>query len=208
MVSGVLAIGSGLALGREGPTVQMGGAIADGISRAMKVSPTDRLTLTAAGAGAGLAAAFNAPLSGLVFVLEEVQRDFRPAVFGAAFVAAATADVVARSVSGQLPVFTVPNYAMPPLQALPAFALLGVVAGVFGILFNRCLLDTLDVMARAPRAWKFALSAAVGATAGLIAWFNPLAVGGGHELAETRSSPDRSRGDSVIVYFAFCTDDS
>ncbi len=185
MVSGVLAIGSGLALGREGPTVQMGGAIADGISRAMKVSPSDRLTLTAAGAGAGLAAAFNAPLSGLVFVLEEVQRDFRPAVFGAAFVAAATADVVARSVSGQLPVFTVPNYAMPPLQALPAFALLGVVAGVFGILFNRCLLDTLNVMARASRAWKFALSAAVGATAGLIAWFNPLAVGGGHELAES-----------------------
>ena len=84
---GVLAIGGGLTLGREGPTVQMGGAIADGISRAMKVSPADRLTLTAAGAGAGLAAAFNAPLSGLVFVLEEVQRDFRPAVFGAAFVA-------------------------------------------------------------------------------------------------------------------------
>ena len=184
MVSGVLAIGSGLALGREGPTVQMGGAIADGISRAMKVSPGDRLTLTAAGAGAGLAAAFNAPLSGLVFVLEEVQRDFRPAVFGTAFVAAASADVVARSVSGQLPVFTVPSYAMPPLQALPAFALLGVIAGVFGILFNRCLLDTLDVLARVPRGWKLVISAAVGAAAGLIAWFNPLAVGGGHELAE------------------------
>ena len=185
MVSGVLAIGSGLALGREGPTVQMGGAIADGISRAMKVSPSDRLTLTAAGAGAGLAAAFNAPLSGLVFVLEEVQRDFRPAVFGAAFVAAAAADVVARSVSGQLPVFTVPSYAMPPLQALPAFALLGVVAGVFGIFFNRCLLDALDLMARVPRGWKLVSSAFVGAATGLIAWFNPLAVGGGHELAET-----------------------
>ena len=124
MSSGVLAIGSGLALGREGPTVQMGGAIADGIARCMKTTPRDRLTLTAAGAGAGLAAAFNAPLSGLVFVLEEVQRDFRPAVFGAAFVAAAAADVVARSVSGQLPVFAVPNYPMPPLTALPAFALL------------------------------------------------------------------------------------
>jgi CIC family chloride channel protein len=185
MVSGVLAIGSGLALGREGPTVQMGGAIADGISRAMKLSPADRLTLTAAGAGAGLAAAFNAPLSGLVFVLEEMQRDFRPAVFGAAFVAAASADVVARSVSGQLPVFTVPSYAMAPLQALPAFALLGVVAGVFGILFNRCLLDTLDLMARVHRGWKFTSSAFVGAVAGLIAWFNPLAVGCGHELAES-----------------------
>src|SRR5678815_2034645 len=97
MTSGVLALGSGLALGREGPTVQMGGAVADGLARSMKVSSADRLTLTAAGAGAGLAAACNAPLSGLVFVLEEMRRDFRPAVFGAAFLAAASADVVARS---------------------------------------------------------------------------------------------------------------
>jgi len=184
MASGVLAIGSGLALGREGPTVQMGGAMADGIARAMKVSQSDRLTLTAAGAGAGLAAAFNAPLSGLVFVLEEMRRDFRPAVFGAAFVAAAAADVVARSVSGQLPVFTVPNYATPPLTALPAFALLGIVAGALGVTFNRCLVDTLDFMARFAR-WRLGWCAAVGAATGLVAWFYPLVVGGGHELAET-----------------------
>ena len=109
MFSGVCAIGSGLALGREGPTVQMGGAVADGIAQALKVSRQDRLTLTAAGAGAGIAAAFNAPLSGLIFVLEEMQRDFRPAVFGAAFVAAVSADVVARSESGQLAVFPCPT---------------------------------------------------------------------------------------------------
>lgn len=185
MFSGVFAIGSGLALGREGPTVQMGGAVGDGIARGLKVSPQDRLTLTAAGAGAGLAAAFNAPLSGLVFVLEEVQRDFRPAVFGAAFVAAASADVVARSVSGQLPVFTVPNYAMPPLSALPAFALLGVFAGLLGVAFNRSLLGTLDLVARFPQRWNFTLWASIGAVAGLLAWFSPSAVGGGHELAET-----------------------
>jgi len=183
MFSGVLAIGGGLALGREGPTVQMGGAIADGASRGMKVSQSDRLTLTAAGAGAGLAAAFNAPLSGLVFVLEEMRRDFRPAVFGAAFIAAASADVVARSVSGQLPVFTVPNYAMPPLSALPAFALLGITAGAFGVLFNRCLIDALNLIGNWGR-WRLHVCAVVGAATGLIAWFNPLAVGGGHDLAE------------------------
>ena len=185
MVSGVLAIGGGLALGREGPTVQMGGSVADGIARRLRVSPQDRLTLTAAGAGAGLAAAFNAPLSGLVFVLEEMQRDFRPAVFGASFVAAASADVVARSVSGQLPVFTVPNYAMPPLSALPAFALLGIFAGLFGVAFNRGLLGTLNLMDRFTQRQKLALCASVGAAAGLLAWFVPNAVGSGHELAET-----------------------
>lgn len=184
MTSGVLALGSGLALGREGPTVQMGGAIADGVARAMKVSPSDRLTLTAAGAGAGLAAAFNAPLSGLVFVLEEVRRDFRPAVFGTAFIAAATADVVARSVSGQLPVFTIPNYAMPPLSALPAFALLGILAGALGVLFNHCLLKMLDVMLRFARR-RLILCAFIGAATGLVSWFYPWAVGGGHDLAES-----------------------
>jgi CIC family chloride channel protein len=185
MVSGVFAIGSGLALGREGPTVQMGGAVADGIAQRLNVTRQDRLTLTAAGAGAGLAAAFNAPLSGLVFVLEEMQRDFRPAVFGAAFVAAVTADVVARSVSGQLPVFNIPNYAMPPLSALPVFALLGIFAGLLGVAFNRGLLGTLDAMAGIPQRWNLAVWSGVGAAAGLLAWFLPSAVGSGHELAET-----------------------
>src|SRR5947207_2958436 len=83
-----------------------------------------------AGAHAGLAAAFNAPLAGLVFVLEEVQKDFRQAVFGAAFVAAATADIVARFASGQLPVFRVPSYPVPALSALPMFAILGIACGL------------------------------------------------------------------------------
>ena len=116
-VGGVLAIGGGLALGREGPTIQMSGAVADAVSGWLGASPRERLTLIAAGAGAGLAAAFNAPLSGLVFVLEEVQRDFRPVVFGAAFIAAAVADIVTRLAAGPAPVFAVPAYATPPLAA-------------------------------------------------------------------------------------------
>jgi len=185
LVGGVVALGSGLALGREGPTVQMGGAIGDGIARWLKISPRDRLTLTAAGAGAGLAAAFNAPLSGLIFVLEEMQRDFRPAVFGAAFIAAAAADVVARLASGQLPVFSVPDFPVPPLPMLPAFALLGCATGALGVLFNRCLLKNLDWMAGFQPQVTLKVIAGVGALCGLIAWFAPLAVGSGHTFAET-----------------------
>lgn len=184
MSSGVAAIGSGLALGREGPTVQMGGAVGDGLARRMRATPQDRLTLTAAGAGAGLAAAFNAPLSGLVFVLEEMRRDFRPAVFGAAFVAAAVADVLARSVSGQLPVLALPHYTMPPLLALPAFAGLGVIAGLFGVVFNRSLLAALNVMGRFG-AKRVLVGVGVGGATGLVVWFYPLGVGTGHKLAET-----------------------
>jgi voltage-gated chloride channel/trypsin-like peptidase len=100
------------------------------------VTPRERLTLIAAGAGAGLAAAFNAPLAGLAFVLEELQRDFTPLVFGASFIAAVTADVVTRSLTDQLPIFHVVTYPVPPLVALPWFLLLGLLTGVLGVAFN------------------------------------------------------------------------
>jgi CIC family chloride channel protein len=114
----------------------MGGAVGDAVSRVLKVSERERLTLTTAGAGAGLAAAFNAPLSGLIFVLEEVRRDFQPIAFGATFVAAVIADIIARIGSGQFPVFSIPNYPTPPLGSLTFFAVLGSVSGLLGVLFN------------------------------------------------------------------------
>jgi len=179
---GVLSIGSGLALGREGPTVQMGGAVGAAISNILKVSPREKLTLIAAGAGAGLAAAFNAPLSGLIFVLEEVQRDFQPVVFGTAFLAAAVADVVARIGADPFPVFSISNYPTPPLSALPAFAFLGILAGLLGIVFNRSLILSLNFYGRLKH--KSLAVFITGGIIGLIGWFFPLAIGNGHPLAE------------------------
>ena len=187
---GILAIGSGLALGREGPTVQMGGAVGDAISRWLKVSERERLTLISAGAGAGLAAAFNAPLSGLVFVLEEVRRDFQPIVFGAAFLAAAIADIIARIGSGQFSIFAVPSYPVPPLASLPIFALLGVIAGVFGVLFNRSLLAAVETYARLPARFVLPAAAITGGIIGLVGWFSPLMLGSGHALAESTLKGD------------------
>jgi CIC family chloride channel protein len=184
-VAGALALGSGLALGREGPTVQMGGAVGDAIAGWLKASPRERRTLIASGAGAGLAAAFNAPISGLTFVLEEVQRDFHPIVFAAAFLAAVIADIVARIFSGSSPVFSIPSYATPPLTALPVFALLGIFAGLFGVLFNRSLIGTLDLFARFKGKAMLGIAAFFGALAGLLGWFSPMTIGSGHALAET-----------------------
>jgi CIC family chloride channel protein len=190
-VGGILAIGSGLGLGREGPTVQMGGAVGEAVSRWLNVTPRQRQTLVAAGGGAGLAAAFNAPLAGLVFVLEEIQRDFTPHVFGAAFVASVTADVVTRSLTSQLPAFHIPTYPTAPLVALPAFLVVGVLAGVLGVAFNRGLLGMLDLYARWGEwlsrlgGWPAKLSAGmIGAAIGLLGWFVPLVVGSGHQLGE------------------------
>lgn len=183
--AGTLALGSGLALGREGPTVQMGGAVGDAISSYLKVPPRERRTLIAAGAGAGLAAAFNAPLSGVIFVLEEIQRDFHPFVFGAAFLAAAVADIVSRLFSGAFPVFAIPDYPTPPISSLPIFVLLGISSGLFGVFFNKSLLRMIDLFSLLKGRWVFVVTACIGAVAGIVGWFYPTIIGGGHVLAET-----------------------
>ena len=182
--AGVLAIGSGLAMGREGPTVQMGGAVGAAISNWLKSRPRERRTLIAAGAGAGLAAAFNAPLSGVIFVLEEIQRDFHPFVFGAVFLAAAIADIVARLLSGAFPVFSIPHYPTPPTGSLPIFAVLGIFAGLLGVAFNRGLLGALNRLAHLSGKKRLLFAAIIGAIAGIAGWYYPVVVGGGHFLAE------------------------
>jgi len=187
LVSGAIAIGlGGMVAGREGPTVQMGAAVGDGVASFWGGNFRDRETLITAGAGAGLAAAFNAPLSGLVFVLEEVRRDFTPMIFGAALVASVMADLVARVATGQTPVFTVPVYATPDLRLVPAFLLLGGIIGLFGVAFNKGLIASLNAFARLQRRIPAGVGAAgVGALVGLVGWFAPPLIGGGHTLAET-----------------------
>ena len=191
-IAGALAIGGGLTLGREGPTVQMGGAIGAAISTWLKVLPRERRSLIAAGAGAGLAAAFNAPLAGVIFVLEEIQRDFHPFVFGAAFLAAAIADIVSRLLSGAFPVFSIPSYPTPPPESLVFFAFLGIFTGILGVAFNRSLLGTMNQFARiqVKKSGAYLLAAGIGGLIGLAGWFYPLIIGGGHAIAETALDGD------------------
>lgn len=181
---GVIGIGAGLALGREGPTIQMGGAIGQMAGGWFTTTPRERRTLIAAGAGAGLAGAFNAPLAGLVFVLEEIQRDFAPAMFVTTLIAAVTADVVTRLLNGQLPVYHVDVHPIPPLQALPVSLVLGAAAGLLGILFNRSLVATLDLFGRLPRRPLWLGGALVGAAIGAVGIVWPQGLGGGRELVE------------------------
>ena len=183
--SGTLGIGAGLALGREGPTVQMGGAVGDLVSRWLRSGARERHTLIAAGAGAGLAAAFNAPLAGVIFVLEELRRDFAPGALTAGFVASVTADVVARLLLGQSPIFRVTNFPVPPLSSLPLFLVLGVLVGALGVAFNRTLLASLRLFERTA-GWPLGLPAAlVGMAFGVLGWLAPGVLGGGGSLVQT-----------------------
>jgi CIC family chloride channel protein len=185
-LSGVAGIGGGFALGREGPTVQMGGAVGHMVSDwfKVKVGEGERRALMSAGAGAGLAAAFNAPLSGLIFVLEELHGAFTPVMFVAAFLASVSGDVVARLLIGDLPVFHISGMSAPGVASLPWAAVLGVLAGGFGVLFNRGLLATIDLRERLLRWPPFVLGAVVGLFVGLVGWTVPGLTGSGGELVQ------------------------
>jgi CIC family chloride channel protein len=109
----------------------------------------------------------------------------RPPSLAPRFVAAVTADVLTRSLTSQLPVFHVASAPTPPLVALPMFLVLGLLAGVLGVVFNRGLLKTLELFTRV-RGWPASLNGVlVGAAVGLLGWFVPTALGGGQPLVDT-----------------------
>ncbi len=185
-IAGVLGIGGGLALGREGPTIQMGGAIGLMVSKIFRVTPGEgeRKALISAGAAAGLSAAFNAPLAGVMFVLEELHGHFAPVMFVAAFIASVVADIVCRLLLGASPVFATPGIVAPGLEALPLAAVLGILCGFGGIIFNRVLLWSLDRFDRLQKIPVFAVGALAGAVAGGVGWFYPGLAGSGAALSE------------------------
>src|SRR5262250_1410320 len=177
-VGGALAIGSGLALGREGPSVQMGASLAHLLGRVFRCSPSDCLVLLAGGAGAGLATAFNAPIAGAVFVLEELVRRFETRTAIAALGASATAIAVARVFLGDVPDFHVEQIPYPSFVTVPVHIALGLVSGCVGVVYNRAILGTLTVTDRLRRLPVELRAALIGAMVGLLAWFAPGVVGG------------------------------
>jgi CIC family chloride channel protein len=181
---GLSAIGAGLALGREGPSVQMGAAVAHILARASRRTWLDSKVLIAAGAGAGLATAFNAPIAGAVFVLEELVRRFDTRIAIAALGASAAAIAVARALLGAAPDFTVAPLAYVGTKLWLLFVALGALAGLAGHLYNRTVLRTLAVMDRLDR-WPIEFRAAViGAAVGAFGFFLPALVGGGNDITQ------------------------
>jgi CIC family chloride channel protein len=200
-LGGTLCIGSGMALGREGPTVQMGGAVGHLVHRFCGGDQRQLRVLIAAGAGAGLAATFNAPLAGMLFVLEELYRRFAPPLLTAAFVACLAADIVTRVALGPEPAFRVAFVPPGPLANLAGYAALGILAGLLGAVFNKGVLTALDLFDSLPERARVPAAAVVGGWAGLLAWYTPGLVGGGEPLAQATLS-GLLRPDLLPVLFA------
>jgi chloride channel protein, CIC family len=183
-LGGLLAIGSGLALGREGPSVQMGASIAHLVGRIFRRGWPDCRVLLAAGAGAGLATAFNAPMAGAVFVLEELVRRFELRIAIAALGASTTAITVARLLLGATPDFQVEALSYPSAAATPLFFVLGATAGVLAVAYNRALLGTIAAMKRLRRLPLELRAGLIGAAVGAVAWVTPDLVGGGDAITQ------------------------
>jgi CIC family chloride channel protein len=203
-IGGILAIGSGLALGREGPTVQMGAALARPWSDWLLPDVTDRRIVVAAGAGAGLAVAFNAPIGAAVFVLEELTRSVAPRLLIAALTAAAIAVAEMRAMLGNSPDFTMLAHGFVAVRALPLYLAFGALLGFIGASYNATIVALLDLSERTRLVSPVVLAALIGMIVGLVSWFTPSLVGGGEVLTQMLLSepmPLAALGVALAVRF-------
>ena len=152
MTGCALAIGGGLALGREGPSIQLGSMVGKGVARAGHRLLTEERLLITCGAGAGLSTAFGAPLAGAIFSLEELHRNFSAEVLLATMAASAAGDFVVANVLGLTPVFGFDIEHALPLRYYWALILLGLALGVFGSLYNRTIAFMQDAFEKAGKA--------------------------------------------------------
>jgi len=186
-VGGLLALGSGMALGREGPSVQLGANVGRMISDIFKVGKVDAQALLAAGAAGGLAAAFNAPLAGIMFVIEEMRSQFNYSLTStkSVFLSAVMATIVMRVFTDQDAVVTVTQYSHPDLHTLGFYLVLGFCFGVIGIYFNKMILATQDIYLsiHKGRRWYFVgIGAFLGAIFGALSIVAPDVAFSGIEL--------------------------
>jgi chloride channel protein, CIC family len=151
LVTSILSMSAGLTLGRQGPTVHIGAALAAQFSHWVPTSPDHRRQMIAAGAGAGLAAGFNAPLAGILFVIEELLRDLSNLTLTTAILASFIGAVISRLLGGRslelnLQVTEHTNRFTAP--EIPFYLLLGILAGLLGALFHQGLLKSLTIYER------------------------------------------------------------
>ncbi|WP_196593483.1 ClC family H(+)/Cl(-) exchange transporter [Pectinatus sottacetonis] len=183
-VGGVIAIGSGLSLGREGPSVQLGAALAQGVSRGRRRSRMEERFLLTSGACAGLAAAFNAPLAGIIFGFEELYRNFSPIVLMGTAAASVAATAMIDIFLGGSTVFHIGNLHILPLHMYGLLMLLGVFIGFLGYGFNYLLfwmMDWFDKQKILKKMWKPALPLFLAVVLGFVL---PQVLGGGNQLVD------------------------
>jgi CIC family chloride channel protein len=183
-LTGVLCIGSGHSMGREGPSVQIGAGIASVAGRFLHLTPERARALIPVGAAGALSAAFNTPVAAVIFALEEIIGDLNAGLLGSAVVASVASVIVERAILGNAPLFRVPAYHLVHPAELIGYAALGVVGGVVSLVFCKSLLGLRAVFLSMPKSTRWFQPAIGGVVIGLMLIVSPAVMGVGYEYVD------------------------
>ena len=173
-------LASGIPLGREGPSVQVGAGIGSVLGRWLGLRPEKVKALIPVGAAAAIAAAFNTPMAAVLFSLEEVMGDMHAPILGSVVLASATSWAVLRLLLGNNPLFKVPQYTLVHPLELAIYALLGIAGGFLSVAFTRLLLEMRKFFLHLPKSTRWWHPVVGGVTVGLMGWFVPQVLGVGY----------------------------
>lgn len=203
-VGGVLAISMGFMLGREGPSIQLGAMAGKGVAKSLKAERMEKRVLIASGAAAGLSAAFNAPIAGLLFVIEEIYHQFSRLVWITALVASLVANFISLNIFGLMPVLDMPgDLAVLPLKHYWILLLLGAFLGVMGYIYEKTTLKATiiyDFLGKVFHIPNYFYGIFVAILILPIGYFYPQLLGGGNGLITSLST---SHLTLMIVFIYF-----
>ncbi|KFC07627.1 H+/Cl- exchange transporter [Trabulsiella guamensis ATCC 49490] len=207
-IGGMGTLGAGMVLGREGPTVQIGGNIGRMVLDLFRMrSPEARHTLLATGAAAGLSAAFNAPLAGILFIIEEMRPQFRYNLISikAVFTGVIMSSIVFRIFNGEVAIIDVGHLSNAPVNTLWLYLILGMIFGCVGPLFNALVLRTQDMFQQLHggeiKKWVL-IGGVIGGSCGVLGLIQPAAAGGGFYLIPIAAAGNYTIGVLLFIFVA------
>lgn len=205
---GMGTLGAGMVLGREGPTVQIGGNLGGMIRDVFRMRSAEAgHTLLATGAAAGISAAFNAPLAGILFVIEEMRPQFRYSLISikAVFTGVIMSSIVFRLLNGETALIDVGQLTNAPVHTLWLYLLLGMIFGIVGPLFNTLVLKAQDIFAKihGGNITKWVLiGGLIGGLCGVLGLIEPTAAGGGFALIPVAAAGNFTIGMLLFIFIA------
>ncbi|MBU3876197.1 ClC family H(+)/Cl(-) exchange transporter [Faecalicatena sp. AGMB00832] len=200
-IGGFLCLFGGLSLGREGPSIQLGAMTGQGISRLLDRGKTEEKYLMTCGASAGLAAAFHAPLAGMMFALEEIHKGFSISILISVMTASVTADFISSYIIGLDPVFQFRLEHVLPQQYYWMLILLGVILGAMGAFYNWAMLKAQDLYKKPAFLNETTRLMIAFFAAGVLGLLMPSVLGSGHELIVSLTDGEMALGLVILTFF-------
>ena len=203
-IGGIVSIFSGLSLGCCGPSTQLGACVGEGISKKFRLDEKDRSTLMASGASAGIAAAFNAPISGIIFSIEELLGRFSPIIILALAASTLSSDFISKAVFGLEPVFNFSTQASIPFSKYWIVVLLGLSTGILGTFYNLILVTLQKLYKTLPFLNPVTRPIIPFIAAGILGLIFPIVLGTGHHLLPALNLSTPMSMVFVFLAIKFC----